>query len=62
MFERLFAFMFEKKEKVKPTITVVRKEPRFNADACAVADRRDFISEKERADFFRAAFYSRYHI
>lgn len=62
MFEKLFGLMIDSRVKRSAAITVVRKNPRFNAESFDPIEKRDFRNEKERADFFKAVFYSRSHI
>ena len=61
MFEKIFGFMIEKKVKTNAAITIVRKDRRFNAENSVVV-KKAFKDENERAEFFKAVFYSRTHI
>ena len=62
MFERLFAFMFTRREKTNAAITVVRRDRRCYAEECAFNGERDFKDEQARAEFFKAVFCSRTRI
>ena len=61
MFEKLFGFMLEKRVKANAAITFVRKDGRIKTEDRVVI-KKSFKDENERAEFFKAVFYSRTHI
>ncbi|MBO4594144.1 MAG: hypothetical protein J5697_00410 [Clostridia bacterium] len=61
MLEKLFGFMIEKKVKTNAAITFVRKDRRYYTEDRVIV-KKAFKDENERAEFFKAVFYSRTHI